>query len=155
MNRHLPSTQLFCSYELELHYTRSIFDTVKTIKGSRDAVALLRTYIHPKRISLKEFFWVMLMTEAHQVIGIAEVGSGNSRSVVMGIKEILQLALLANASSMILAHNHPSGNLNISTNDKQCTKRICEVATLMEVTVLDHIILTAESYTSFSDERLL
>lgn len=155
MNRHLPWAQLFCPYELELHYTRPIFDRAQTIKGSLDAVAFLRTYIHPKRISLKEFFWVMLLTEAHQVIGIAEVGSGNSRSVVMGIKEILQLALLANASSMILAHNHPSGNPNISKNDKECTKRICEVAHILEVTLLDHIILTAESFTSFSDERLL
>lgn len=153
--KHLPSTQLFCPYELELHYTRPLFNKAKTIKSSRDAVAFLRSYIHPKRISLKEFFWVMLLTEAHQVIGIAEVGSGNSRSVVMGIKEILTLALLANASSMILVHNHPSGNTTISQNDKACTKRISEVANIMEVNLIDHIILTAESYTSFSDDGLL
>lgn len=155
MNKRLPSTRLTCPYELELHYTRPLFDRAKTIKSSQDAVAFLRNYINPKRISLKEFFWVMLLTEAHQVIGIAEVGSGNSRSVVMCIKEILQLALLANASAMILVHNHPSGNPNISQNDKACTKRISEVVKILEVTLLDHIILTAETFTSFSDERLL
>jgi len=71
--------------------------------------------------------------------------------VVTNYKEILQLALLSNASAIILAHNHPSGDLNISASDRRVTSKIMEVTEIIEVTLLDHIIITSESYVSFSD----
>lgn len=155
MNTHFPSGDSLVPYELELHYVRPLFDTQQHIGNSKDAVALLRSYTHPKRISLKEFFWVILLTQAHRVIGLSEVGSGNSQSVISSTKEILQLALLSNASAIILAHNHPSGNLKASQTDIAFTTKIRTLSKMMEVNVLDHVILTAESYTSLADTQQL
>lgn len=73
----------------------------------------------------------------------------------MNIKEILQSALKANAPSIIIAHNHPSGSLSKSKEDKLFTQRMKHIAELMDIKLLDHLILTSEGYTSFSKDREL
>ena len=67
------------------------------------------------------------------------------------VKLIIQAALLANASAIIIAHNHPSGNLRPSIEDNRLTKRVAEAAKLFDIAVLDHLIVTSESFYSFSD----
>ena len=71
------------------------------------------------------------------------------------VKKINQIALKSNASSIILAHNHPSGNEKPSEADKRLTSKIHSAGLLLEISVLDHIILTADSFYSFADEGLL
>lgn len=71
------------------------------------------------------------------------------------LKKIFQVALKSNASSIILAHNHPSGNLQPSEADIKLTRKIKDAGTNLDLPVIDHIILTSESYYSFADEGLL
>ena len=69
----------------------------------------------------------------------------------MNVKEIYQLALLSNASAVVVAHNHPSGKLKPSTADKDLTQKLKEAFKLLDITLLDHLILTSEGFSSFSD----
>lgn len=151
----LPSIALYSSSEITLHYKRPLFSTMEHIACAQDAEALLRQYIEPKQLDLREHFWVILMTQANRVISICEVASGTTIGVQINAKYILQLALLTNAVNVILSHSHPSGNLKISERDIKETKKFKRIAKLMDVTLLDHIIITSEGMTSFTIEDIL
>lgn len=139
--------------EVQIHYKRPIYDTNCKVASSEDSERILRAFIDPKRIDYKEFFWVLLLTNANQVIGISEIAVGNTTGVSVNIKEIYQLALLANAPAIIVAHNHPSGKLKPSEADKRLTKRLSNASKLLDILLLDHIILTSEGFVSFSDSN--
>lgn len=155
MKTFLPAKHLSGSYELELHFKRPLFSEMKMVRNSLDASTLLRSYIDPKRIDLKEFFWVMLLTQSNRLLGISEIATGTSHFVYVGIKEIIQLAVLSNASFIVVAHNHPSGNLDPSDSDRKLAKKLQSVFKIMDIILLDHIILSSEGYTSFSDNDWL
>lgn len=137
--------------EVQIHYKRPIFNMGKTIKCSGDSEKVLRDYLDNQRIDYKEFFWVLLLTNANQILGISEIGIGSTTGVSVNVREIYQLALLSNASAIIVAHNHPSGKLIPSTADKNITKKLKEALKLLDITLLDHLILTSEGFVSFSD----
>jgi len=80
------------------------------------------------------------------------VSVGGLTGTIVDVRNILQTALKANACSVILAHNHPSGNPNPSEADIQITRRVNEAAKIMDIQVLDHLILLTEGYYSFADE---
>ena len=155
MTKNVPSTLLMSSSEVELHYKRPLFHSMKHISKSEDAEAVLREFINPLRIDLKEFFWVLLLSNANRLIAVAEIASGSPRCVQVQIREIFQLAFKTNASNLIVAHCHPSGTLKVSEADKNMTKKLLELCELLELTLLDHIIITSESYTSCSDSLRL
>lgn len=155
MKTNLPSTTIFSSSEIELYYKRPLYVSMKQISSAEAAEETIREFSNINRIDLKEFFWVLLLTNANRLLGISEIASGSTRGVVINIKEILQLALMTSSSAIILAHNHPSGNLTISTSDKRLTEKLKQVADVMEITLLDHIIISSESFTSFVKEGLL
>jgi len=145
-------TQNFIPYEIEIIYKRPLYNSTKLISNAEDAQKIIREFIDSHKIDLKEFFLVMLLTNSNRVLGISQVAVGSSKGVITNIKEIFQLVLKSNATAIIVAHNHPSGKLSISESDRKQTKRLKEIAEIMEVTVLDHIIITSESYTSFVNE---
>ncbi len=133
---------------IRIHYTRPPLDSMPQITCVPDAVALFRSFVDPERIDLKEFFWIMLLTHSHHVLGISEIAIGNTSEVSLPKKEIFQLSLTAHASAIILCHNHPSGHLTPSQSDIALTKEIFAFATLVDVKILDHLILTSEGYYS-------
>ena len=139
-------------HEVEIHYARPIKVTLNNVKHMEDASRIFRESIDLLKIDLKEFFWVMLLNHSNNVLGISEIGKGNISTVIVNIKEIFQLAIRCNACSVILCHNHPSGNLNPSQTDIQLTKKIQEAAKLLEIQILDHIILTTEGHTSLMEK---
>lgn len=139
--------------EVRIHYQRPIFTQNKTVRSSEDSERILREFIDSKRIDYKEFFWVLLLSNAHQVIGISEIGIGNTNGVSVNVKEIYHLALLSNASSIIVAHNHPSGKLTPSKADKSLTDKLKRGLELLDINLLDHLILSSESFTSFSNDN--
>jgi len=151
----LPSTHILGCSEITVSYKRPLFQKMVHIKGSEDADTLLRNYIDMGRIDLKEFFWIILLSHANRVLGISEIGSGTPKGVVTNIQEIFQLVLLTNATGLIVAHNHPSGNLKPSHSDREVTKKLQKLSKLIDATLVDHIIITSESYLSFSDTRQL
>ena len=85
------------------------------------------------------------------MLGYSVVSQGGTASTVVDTKMIMQTALLANASNILLAHNHPSGNLRPSIEDKKLTDRITNAGKLFDIRTIDHLIVTNESYYSFSD----
>lgn len=125
------------------------------ITSSLDASNIFRKIIDEHRIDYKEIFCVMLLSRANQVLGVSEIGSGSNAGVVMNTAEIFQLALLANASAIVICHNHPSGKLIPSEQDIECTRKIREASKLLDLRLLDHIIIASEGHYSFSDEGLL
>ncbi len=106
-------------------------------------------------IHYRESFAVLLLSRANRCLGISFISKGGLAGTVADPKMIFQAALKANASSMILVHNHPSGNLKPSDSDISLTKKIKEVGKLLELQILDHLIISDESYYSFADEELL
>ncbi|WP_292942880.1 JAB domain-containing protein [Olleya sp. UBA1516] len=140
-------------HEVQIHYKRPFFNIIKKVSSSEDSEKLLRSFIDIERIDYKEFFWVLLLTNANQVIGVSEIAVGNTSGVMVNIKEIYQLALLANASAIIVAHNHPSGKLTPSEADKRLTQKLSNASKLLDITLLDHLILTSEGFVSFSDSN--
>lgn len=137
--------------EVRIHYQRTIFVAELTVKCSDDSEKYFRKFLDNKRIDYKEFFWVLLLSNANQVLGISEIGIGSTTGVAVNVKEIYQSALLSNASAIIVAHNHPSGKLTPSTADKDLTQKLFKALKLLDITLLDHLILTSEGFISFSD----
>lgn len=151
----VPSTLLLSSSEIELHYKRPLMDSMYLISNPEDADTILRTYIRPEEIDLCEHFWVILMTTSNRVLSISKVASGTTVGVQTNLKYIFQLILKTNAAHVVLVHNHPGGNLKVSASDIKETKKFLRLAKLMDVTLLDHIIITSESFSSFATEGLL
>jgi DNA repair protein RadC len=106
-------------------------------------------------IELQEEFKVLLLNRANMILGIYNLSKGGVFGTIVDIKLLLAAAIKSNASSMIVAHNHPSGNLKPSVSDKRLTKKIKEGAKLLDVELLDHLIVTKLFYYSFSDDGLL
>ncbi|HKJ41751.1 MAG TPA: DNA repair protein RadC [Sunxiuqinia sp.] len=102
-----------------------------------------------------EEFWILLLNRSNTVIDKFMVSQGGVTGTVIDVKIILKTALEKLACSMILCHNHPSGNMIASEADKKVTRKIKEAAELMEISVLDHVIIAHDQYLSFADEGML
>jgi DNA repair protein RadC len=125
------------------------------IKNSDDVVNVLRSIFNADTLQWTEEFILVCLNRAHKVIGYYKVGAGGFSAVVCDVKVIMTMALQSSASSLIVAHNHPSGNLKPSENDRKMTDKINGACKLLDMTLLDHIILTADSSYSFSEEGQL
>lgn len=125
-----------------------------TVSSSRECAEVLRLTWSDK-INYCEEFKIILLNRANKVLGVSLVSSGGTCGTVADPKMIFQRALKANASSIILCHNHPSGNLKPSQADISLTNKLKNAGALLDIAVLDHVILTEESYYSFADEGLM
>lgn len=105
--------------------------------------------------AINEEFWILLLNRANYVIEKIKISQGGLAGTVTDVRIILKHALDKRASSLILCHNHPSGNKNPSSADRKITTRIKEAAAYLELNVLDHIIIYEDQYLSFADEGLL
>ncbi len=104
------------------------------------------------KIEFVEQFKIILLNRANKVLGIYEVSTGGVSGTVADPKLIFAAAIKTCSSGIILAHSHPSGNLQPSQADIALTRKIKEGGRLLEIPVLDHIIVTSEGYYSFADE---
>ena len=127
-----------------------------SIYSSNDTYQLLKeNFYDADTIEYRESFKIVLLNRANKVLGVTQVSEGGLNSTPVDIRIIMQAAILANASAIILSHNHPSGNLRPSSDDKSITAQINQAAKIMQLQILDHIILTSEGYYSFADEGLI
>jgi DNA repair protein RadC len=109
----------------------------------------------PLLIDLKyEEFWVLMLNQAHHIIGRARISSGGVTGTVVDSKMVFKPAIEALATSIILIHNHPSGNLLPSQADIDLTRKLKEAGKVLDITVLDHLIVAHSGYYSFGDEGL-
>ena len=142
--------------EVELVYKTKVKASERPlIKSSKDSYAILMEVWDQNRIEFQEEFKVLLINRANRVIGVYEVSAGGMTGTVADPRLILAAAIKGLAVSIILAHNHPSGNLKPSMADQQLTDKIKEAAKYHDIKVLDHIIITTDAYYSFADEGLL
>lgn len=137
--------------EIKVSYTSGNRDKVK-ITNSKDSYELLLSCWSQKTIELQEEFKILLLNRNHQVLGIYPLSKGGVSGTVVDAKLVFSVALKCNASSIVIAHNHPSGNLKPSEADLRLTKKLKEAGNYLDVKVLDHIILSREGYYSFADE---
>lgn len=141
--------------EVLLVYTRPPITQTPKVESSQEASELFRLYYPKGSIDYKEFFFVMYLNQSNNVLAVSKVSEGGITGTVVDIRIILQQALLLHATSTIVCHNHPSGNLSPSECDRRLTKKLVEAGRTMDISVIDHIILTSESYYSFADNGIL
>lgn len=141
--------------EVELTYKTKVkdYDRIK-ITSSKDAERALRP-LFADVMEHREMFYILLCNRKNKVMGAYMVSVGGVAGTVADPKLIFQAAIKANASSIILCHNHPSGGLNPSQADIELTKKVKAGGALLDIQVLDHIILTEETYFSFGDEGIM
>lgn len=129
----------------------SLGDQVR-ITSPRDAVA----YFSPKLRDLtKEVFIVAFLNNAKLITGYKKISSGGATATIVDPPEVIRQALLNEAKSILLVHNHPSGNKKASRADIQLTKRIRESGKILGIPVDDHIIIAGDGFTSFKAKGLL
>jgi len=142
--------------EIQLSYKSNVKASLRPkVTTSRDAYNVLLQNWDSNNIEFREQFKVLLLNRANKVLGIFEVSSGCSTGTVADPKLIFCSAIKANACGIIVSHNHPSGNLQPSQQDIQLTRRLKEGGRLLEVSLLDHLIITGEGFYSFADEGIL
>ena len=138
--------------EIQLKYKpRPLSDT---IKGSKDIYELLIDKVYDSdTIGYKETFKVLLLNNANRIIGFTTIAEGGLTATVVDLRVILQTALVSNATSIIITHNHPAGRKNPSIQDDMLTTKVAEACKAVELRLLDHIIVTPEDdYYSYCDE---
>ena len=140
--------------EVELVYRTSTENANKPQLSSPEEVSdYLRSIWNQDHIELQEEFYVLLFNNAMRVLGWSKISSGGRSATIVDVSYIVQLAVLSNASSVIIAHNHPSGTLKPSTADINLTKRIQNALQILSITLKDHIILSRQGYYSFLDHN--
>ena len=126
------------------------------IKKTEDAMAQLLLMFDRDLLAMQEEFIVMYLNQANRVLGMYRASRGGITGTVADVRIILSVGLKVLATSIILAHNHPSGNLQPSRADQDLTNKIKQAASFMEIKVMDHIIINpSEEYYSFADEGML
>ncbi|AWW30161.1 DNA repair protein [Echinicola strongylocentroti] len=125
---------------------------VPKITSSKEAYEVLLENWDKTKLQFIEQFKVMLLNRSNRVLGVVDVSTGGTSGTVADPKIIFAAAVKSNSSGMILVHNHPSGNRFPSNADNNLTERMVNLGKLMELPVLDHIIVTSESYYSYADE---
>ena len=139
--------------EIKVSY-KPINNRVK-ISSSKNVYETLLNIWSEDTIQLLEEVKVLLLNKANEILGVYHLSKGGVSGAFVDIKLVLSIALKANATSIILAHNHPSGNLKPSKSDIDLTKKLKQGATFLDLNLLDHLIISKNSYYSFSDELKL
>jgi DNA repair protein RadC len=139
---------------LELGRRRKLSESASRLKiaSSGDVHEVL--YQHLADLSHEEF-WILLLNRSNRIIEKRKISQGGISGTVTDIRMILKFAIDALASSIILCHNHPSGNLQPSEADIQVTRKLKESSALMDINLLDHVIIAGKQYFSLADENLI
>jgi DNA repair protein RadC len=146
--KNITEQNIISEVQISYHLENS---TGVSISSSNEAFKVLQS-VWNEHISYKESFYVLLLNRANIVLGYNLLSIGGGTGTVVDIKHLLQLALKTNASGVIVAHNHPSGNLKPSRQDKTLTKKVKQASGLLDIQLLDHLIITETGYFSFADE---
>jgi DNA repair protein RadC len=130
--------------KFELKSLQTNFPNVK-IRESYDAVDVIRQF-YGDDIEIYESCFILLLNNANITIGYAKISQGGITGTVVDVRIIAKYAVESLATSVIIAHNHPSGNTKQSDADEQVSKKVREALKLFDIFLLDHIILTKDDY---------
>lgn len=140
--------------EIKISYMNEVDEKIKVL-GSSEVYQVLKANWDLEIIELQEEFKILLLNQGNQVLGIKSMFKGGINTCSIDVRLIMGMVLKANASALVITHNHPSGNLNASESDKRITSKIKECCELFDIRLLDHIIMAKNSYLSFADEGIL
>ena len=147
MNNHLVS-------EIQVSYSHNEADKMN-ITNSNESFKVILAHWNRNIIEMQEEVKILLLNKSNQVLGIYDLSKGGTSSSFIDVKIVLSIALKALASGIIIAHNHPSGNLNPSKSDINITEKLKSACKIMDIMLLDHLIINNAFYYSFADEGLL
>jgi DNA repair protein RadC len=149
-------TQTFEVAEVQLIYKSKVKASLRPkITKSTDSFEVLKKHWNLETIDFIEHFKLMLLNRANQVLGIIEISSGGICGTAVDPKVVYVAAIKSAASGIVLAHNHPSGNLQPSQADINLTRKLKGGGELLDIAVLDHLIISSEGYYSLADDGLL
>jgi DNA repair protein RadC len=120
-----------------------------------DSVNAALTQLHDIRTKQKEYFVVLYLNARKQLIRKETISIGTLTETLVHPREVFQPAIGCLASSIILAHNHPGNSIDISEADRKITEKLIQSGAILDIEVIDHIIVTNNSYTSFKEQGLL
>jgi len=141
--------------EVELLYKTKVKASERPQVGSsKEAADLLQNLWDENKIDFVEEFKVLLLNRSNKVLGVVDISTGGITGTVADPRLVLLAAIKANAVGVIVSHNHPSGSLKPSKADEELTQKIKNAGKLLDISLLDHIIITSEGYFSFADEGL-
>ncbi len=123
-----------------------------TITQSSHAYQVLRPYLSDQNV---EEFWVIFLNQSNKVIHKTCLTKGGINQTLIDVRVLFKMALEYLATGIIVAHNHPSGSLKPSHEDKEITQNIKQIGDILHISLLDHLIITQEAYFSFSDAGML
>lgn len=139
--------------EVQVNYVPKKQKQLK-ISCSNDAIGFFRS-VWSDQISYREEMYVALLNRANMILGYNKLSVGGTSSTVVDVKMLMQLLLKTNTHSFILCHNHPSGQLKASHQDKELTKQVKAAGKLLDIQLLDHLILSADGFHSMADEGMM
>jgi len=145
------AAQLKAAIELGYRLLKENPDMKGSISSPVDAADLIRYKMQGLN---QEELWVILLDTRNRMIHIEEVYKGSLNSSQVRVAELFKAAIVRNAASIILAHNHPSGDPSPSPEDATLTRAVCEVGKMMDIEVLDHLVIGRGSFISMKEQGL-
>ena len=136
--------------EILISYKNKNQDAVK-VSSSVDVYNFILNHWDDDTLDIQENVKMLLLNSSNTILGVYDVSIGGINSTVIDLRLVLSVALKCLASSIILVHNHPSGNINPSEQDREFTKKIKSACKFLEIQLFEHIIITRYDYFSFAD----
>lgn len=140
--------------KLESAYSSNLVDKVK-LTSCTEVFQFILSKWDLDVIEFQEECKIILVNRANFVLGIYELSKGGISGTVVDVRIILSVALKCNASGIIMVHNHPSGNIKPSVADSKITRRLKDACDLLEISLIDHIIISRDSYFSFTQDGFI
>ncbi len=150
MTAFVPKIKVAVSWDKKLPTTDWL-----QIKSSADAAEIFRNVFNKDTFNWSEEMLLLCVNNSNKVIGYYKLSSGGMTGTLVDVRMVFMLALKTLATGIIIAHNHPSGTLKASESDRHITRKLKQGGEMLDIKLLDHIILTQESYLSFADEGIL
>jgi len=141
--------------EITVSYKDTVKNSERAVVTCSADVAKIFTEACKGCMDHHEEVYALFLNRANRVLGISNIAKGGFSSSVIDIRIILQTALIVSASAIMLSHNHPSGSIKPSKQDLDITKQVQKGCEAIGIQLLDHVIVTSETYTSFADSGLL
>ena len=142
--------------EMSIKYNCKVKASERTKADTSNTLyEVFKSVFDPDTIDLYESAYVALLNNKMDVLGVIRVGEGATSYTIFNLKKAMQAAILCNASAMVLCHNHPSGSLQPSNDDKKITGQAKGMCNVMQIRLLDHLIITEENYFSFHENGMM
>lgn len=153
---HTQIKSLYRASEIQIRYKNKVpyADRIK-IRQPQDAYQTIMHSWDENKIELVEQFKILLLDRGNNCLGFSEISTGGVSGSVADPKIIFSTLLQAKASAVILFHNHPSGNLEPSKADLELTEKLCKAGKILDISVLDHQIVSPYGYYSFVEKGIM